>query len=88
MRLSFLGVGRSWLAFLLRAVPLLSLPFLGCTFDAFGVEGSLPSVSRSVHPCVSAESLTPRSDRPSLSVIKVPLLKVEVPQGSTQRFHS
>ena len=77
--------------FLHRAVPLLSLLFLGRTFGAFGVEGSSPSFSRSVHPCVSAESLTPRSDSPSLSVIKVPLfkvlIKVQVPRGSTSRFH-
>ena len=52
-----------------------------CTVGAFGVEGSLPSFSRSVHPCVSAESLTPRSDRPSLSIIKVPFLKVQVGSG-------
>ena len=50
---------------------------LGCTCRCFFGEGF-------VHQCVSAESLTPRSDRPSLRVIKVPLLKVEVPPGSHQ----
>ena len=89
----FLDTGCFEFSSLLPAAPLLSRLPVGCTVGAFGVEGSLPSFSSSVHQCVSAESLTPRSDRPSLRVIKVPLLKVQVPQGSTvkssgsTRFH-
>ena len=59
----------------------------------FGL-GIAPPCSCLPHPCVSAASLAPRSELPSLREIKVPLSTVQVPQkGSTvkssgsTRFH-
>ena len=58
------------------------------TLWCVGLEVRFASLSFLVHPCTCAACQVPRLDVSGLEWIKVPLLKVEVPQGSTQRFHS
>ena len=88
---TYAGVGRCRLGSALSS-PCTSWSECGCwgvcTLWCVGLEVRFASLSSLVHLCTCAACQVPRLDVPGLEWIKVPLLKVQVPKGSTRRFHS